>query len=791
MARKRRRRSKEDGTKFLYRMKKKLVVLFIFVLLAFAGLGARLSYITQKDGENYKKQILSQQAYDSKTLPYKRGEILDASGTKLAYSEKVYNLVIDAYAITHSQAKHAKEDSIWALGQYFGLNTAEVTKHIEENPDNRYFVAKKTLTYDEVEPFLQATNAKYKKEKEEEKEANEALEEEKEQESFKDKVVTKLAGAFKKKEKTQEEGVAEAEDPNREKDITGIWFEEEYRRQYPYNSLGSTVIGFIGSDNNGNCGLEKFYDDTLNGTNGRQYGYLNEDSNLERSTRPAKDGQTLVTSIDVNIQSVVEKYIKEFNDLHKGEYRPEDDGSSNTAVIVMNPQNGEVMAMADYPSFDLNNPTDLTPFYSADEIAAMDETAMYEHLEKIWRNFCISDTYEPGSVSKSMTIAAGLDCGKLTGNESYFCGGVMEVSKHKIKCHKHSGHGMVTVSQALEQSCNMALIQIAEQMGKDNLMKYLYNFNIGLKTNIDLSGEARTASLVFKPENMVASDLAISSFGQGYNVTMIQMASAFSSIINGGKYYEPHLVKEIKNADGTTVKKVEPRMLKQTISATTSDQMRQYLANVCLLGTGKTAVPAGYVIGGKTGTAEKQPRGNGQYVVSFMGFAPVDDPQVVVYAVVDEPNVADQPHSTFSQEIVKNIMTEILPYLHIYRTEELTEEEREILSNMNLLSNSENALSSEDGEGEDGENAEGEEGDTEGAEGEEGVGDNPEGVNPDTGLPNDLETTYEMDPNTGEINYNPEYDPSSDDDSGSDLDGLNGVENVYQNENDFSAGAGF
>ena len=222
--------------------------------------------------------------------------------------------------------------------------------------------------------------------------------------------------------------------------------------------------------------------------------------------------------------------MKQFNEEHKGEYRPDDDGSSNMGVIVMNPQTGEILAMSDYPNFDLNNPKDLTPFYSEEEIAQMDDEAMYDALNRIWRNYCISDTYEPGSVAKAMTIAAGLDSGKLTGNETYVCNGVLEVSGHPIKCHKHIGHGVVTVSQALEQSCNVALMHIGEQMGKETLMKYLYNFNIGLKTNIDLSGEARTNTLVYNVDDMVASDLAISTFGQGYNVTMIQMATAFSSI---------------------------------------------------------------------------------------------------------------------------------------------------------------------------------------------------------------------------------------------------------------------
>ena len=723
----RNRRRKANANRFHIRMQKKLVVLFLIILLAFIGLSVKLIYINKVDGERYKKQILSQQEYDSKTLPYKRGEIVDVNGTKLAYSEKVYNLIIDAKAINNSKKEDALSATLQALDQYFDLDINAISNYISQNANSQYYVAAKQLEYETVAPFQEA-----------------------------------------KQENSS---------------IVGVWFEEEYKRKYPYNTLASSVIGFTGSDNNGTYGLEEYYNTTLNGTNGREYGYLTEDSTLERTTIAAQDGCTLVTSLDTNIQNIVEKYMKQFNEEHKGEYRPDDDGSSNMGVIVMNPQTGEILAMSDYPNFDLNNPKDLTPFYSEEEIAQMDDEAMYDALNRIWRNYCISDTYEPGSVAKAMTIAAGLDSGKLTGNETYVCNGVLEVSGHPIKCHKHIGHGVVTVSQALEQSCNVALMHIGEQMGKETLMKYLYNFNIGLKTNIDLSGEARTNTLVYNVDDMVASDLAISTFGQGYNVTMIQMATAFSSIINGGKYYQPHVVTEIKSADGTTVEKVEPRMLKQVISSTTSDTMKTYLANVCSVGTGSAAVPAGYLIGGKTGTAEKQPRGNGNYVVSFMGFAPVDDPQVVVYVVIDEPNVESQPHSSFAQEVAKNIFTEILLYLNVFRTEELSEEDIEQLQKLHILPGTDTEESS------DGENSGNDENTDGNNDGESAEGGDPEvtyQVDPQTGNVIDPNSGQQLDPNTFEP-----VDPKS-----SDLDGLTGVENKPQDETgegttEISAGAGF
>lgn len=676
------------------KMRMKLAVLFIIVMLAFVGLSVRLIYIGKTDGETYSKQVLEQQEYDSKTLPFKRGEILDAKGTKLAYSEKVYNLVIDSKLINEDKKKYF-EPTMQALDKCFDLDMNEIREFVTTNTRNQYYVVQKRIEYEVIAPFL---------EMQQEKKSN----------------------------------------------IKGVWFEEEYKRVYPNNSLACDVIGFTGTDNNGSFGLEEYYNNTLNGTNGREYGYLNDDSTLERSTKAAEDGKTIVTSIDTNIQRIVEKNIKKFNDEHKGEYREGEEGSSNTGVVVMNPKNGEILAMASYPDFDLNNPKDLTRICTDEEIAAMDDDAKYEKLNELWRNFCISDTYEPGSTAKSITIASGLDAGKLTGNEGFYCAGVTEVSGHRIKCHNYSsgGHGNIDLSGALEQSCNMALIDINQRIGKETFMKYLRNFNFGLKTNIDLAGEARTDSLIYNVDDMVASDLAISSFGQGYNITMIQMASAFSSVINGGRYYQPHVVTEIRDANGTIIEKVEPRILKETISESVSQKMRGYLANVCTKGTGKTAVPAGYLIGGKTGTAEKYPRKTGNYVVSFIGFAPVDDPQVVVYVVIDEPNVADQPHSTFAQDVARGIFTEILPYMNIFRTEELTEEQVAELSALGIISVSGNGIEEGSGNGEDLESNE-----IDQPKEEEETRENPVlsyERDPETGEYIEPETGYRIDPNTFE-----------------------------------------
>ena len=681
------RRNKRRQRASLNKVKSmKLAVMMLIILLAFAGLGGRL-YVLARDNQNdYQKKILSQQRYDSKTLPFKRGSILDANGTILAASEKVYNVILDCKVMLDK--KENEEPTLKALSECFGLDQSELRKFVKENPGSQYRVLKKRITYNEMSPFLDRKNEH-----------------------------NKTAG----KKGNEKMGK-----------IDGVWFEEEYIRRYPNNTLACDVIGFTGTDNNGTYGLEEYYNDILNGTNGRDYGYLNDDVALERAIVPAVDGYSLVSTIDANMQAICEKYIKQFNDEHANEAR-EGLGAYNIGVIIQDCNNGEIKSMATYPDFDLNNPKDLTAYYTAEEIEQMDEEAYYDALDALWKNFCISDTYEPGSTAKAITLATGLETGRIQGNESYDCGGMLQVADHKIKCNVTSGHGTLDVSGSLEQSCNVAFMKMGEAIGVKNMIQFEQIFNLGLKTNIDLAGETRTDAVVYNESTMNASELATSSFGQGYNLTMIQMITAFSSIINGGYYYEPHVVSKITNSNGDTVKNIEPRVLKQTISATTSEQMRQYLHNAVALGTGKSARPAGYAIGGKTGTAEMVPRDHTNYVVSFIGFAPADDPQIAIYCVVDRPNVAKQAHATYATGIVKNILTEVLPYLHIAKTEEMTIAEQEEVDK--LLGNIVQGNSEPENEGGDSE-----------APGEEGQGE-ADGDAPEE----DKKPSYIVDPDTGEL----------------------------------------
>lgn len=712
MANKNRRRYKKGKT-FKKILREKLGVMIIIILLAFGGLCVRLVYITRDNQESYQKKILTQQRYDSTTLPFKRGTITDRNGTILAVSEKVYNVVLDCKVMLDDE--RSKEPTLSALAECFGLSRSDLDAYVENNPNSQYYVLKKRLTYDEISPFLD-----------------------------KEKEVAAEAAEFNKT----------ADSDNQKGVINGVWFEEEYTRRYPNNSLACDVIGFTGTDNNGTYGLEEYYNDELNGTNGREYGYLNDDAALERTTIAAVDGHSLVSTIDANIQAIAEKYILQFNEEYRDAAR-EGAGSYNTGCIIMNPNNGEILAMASYPSYDLNNPKDLSAYYTEEEIKEMqDNNTYYDTLNQLWRNFCISDTYEPGSTAKTITIATGLETGKITGNETYQCSGGLQVADHYIRCNVRSGHGTLDVSGALEQSCNVALMEMGEAIGVKTMIKYENIFNLGLKTNIDLAGEARTASLVYNESTMGESELATSSFGQGFNVTMIEMAAAFSSIVNGGYYYEPHVVSKITNSTGDTVRNIEPRVLKQTISETTSAQMRQYLYAAVAEGTGKSARPAGYAIGGKTGTAEKVPRDHKHYVVSFIGCAPADDPQIVIYVVVDEPNAEGQgqAHATFATGIVKNILSEVLPYMHIGMTEEMTIAEQAEVDAM--LTNSIQTPSTTTGDGTTSgdDTAAGDDtatGDDATTEGNAAAGDDT--AQSQDGQDNAGSSTYVVDPNTGEL----------------------------------------
>lgn len=618
------------------RMKRKLALMFVVIVLALVGLSIRIVYINETNGDKYTKKVLQQQESNSLTLAYRRGDIYDRNGTVLATSEKVYNVILDPKVLTgHEELNEGCIDAtLTALSEHFSYTKSELQTIYQEKKTSSYVVLEKQKTKGEISGFQEAMDESGSK-------------------------------------------------------IKGVWFEESYKRMYPYDTLGCNVIGYTVSGNVGQYGIEEYYSSVLNGTNGRSYTYLNEDLEQEKVIHAATDGYSVMSTIDVTLQGFAEDAIDGFMESYANAYR-EGDAAKTVACIMMNPQNGEILAMASNRRYDLNQPYDVVAngLFTEEEAATLTDEERLEALNGLWRNFCVSDTFEPGSTVKPMTVAGALESGAVTVNDCFYCDGsqVVVAGQKPIHCAKRAGHGMITLEGSLMFSCNDALMQIAAKMGYESFVKYQRLFNFGLRTGIDLPGESRTDTVVYYVgddapyENLKIgpSELATCSFGQGFNTSMIQVASAFSSVINGGYYYQPHVVKKIMDSNGGTIEENEGNLLRTTVSQKTSETIKQYLYNTMYgpvdgngnNATGKRARIAGYAMGGKTGTAEKIPRKQGNYLVSFIGYAPYDDPQVVCYVVVDEPNASYQATSSFAQEIWKEVMQKSLPYLNIYETEE-------------------------------------------------------------------------------------------------------------------------
>ena len=598
-------------------MKIKLVGVFTAIVLAFVFLTGRAAALNLTKGDEYQKQVMSQMRSGSQTIPFKRGDILDANGTALATSERSYNVILDVAGLLETKTTYQNKRinaTVEALVSAFGLDEPELREILQDQADSRYVILKSNVDYETGRDFQSQVD--------------------------------------------------------QNADIVCVTLEDSYVRTYPYGTLASDVIGFTSSGNVGTIGLEAYYNSELNGTDGKRTGYLSSGSSSESVIQSPTDGNSIVTTIDANLQAIVEKHILALNERlrdndHEGE------GTKNTAVIIMDPNTGAILAEASYPNFDLNNPRDLSEYYTTEEQEAMTDEERLDTLNALWRNFCVSDTFEPGSTMKPFTMAAGFETGKLTGNETYVCTGSYsyEGVANPVSCIATNGHGTETLKQVLENSCNVGMMQIAEVLGADDFCRYQHLFGFGEYTGIDLPGEGDTSNLLYSADNMQPIDLGTNSFGQNFNVTMTQLAAGFCSLINGGNYYEPYLVKEIRNANGDVVETKTPVLARKTVSQETCDILKDYMYGVVQEGSGTSAQVEGYAIGGKTGTAEKLPRSEGKNLNSFIGYAPQENPEVMIYVIVDEPNLAQQAASYLATGLAADIMEEAFPYLNITKTE--------------------------------------------------------------------------------------------------------------------------
>ena len=574
------------------------------VVVILMVLGGQVFRINYTHGDTYAKAVLDHQTYTSTELPYKRGQILTSDGTVLAYSERVYNLILDVKQMLSDEAY--KEPTLSALVKCFDLDRGELETRVANNPDSRYQKLLKNLTSDEIEEF-----------------------------------------------KTL------ADDKTEGKNIEGVWFEDSYIRKYPLGTFACDTVGFASANNGGELGIESQYDDELTGTNGTTYSYVDEGLEVTETQKAAVDGNNIVTTIDYNVQSVIEQCIKEYN---------EEKPSKNTAVVVADPSNGEILGMASYPTFDLNKPRDISGLYTDEQIATMTDDGYKNALYSLWTNYCVSESYEPGSTFKPVTVASALEEGVVKDGDTYVCNGYEMIGPDRLKCHVYSsgGHGTLTVEQAVMNSCNPYMIHLALELGNAKFSEYQSLFGFGQTTGIDLPGE--TTGIVYG-DKMTTIDAACNSFGQTINVNMMQMMASYCSIINGGMLYQPHVVKRIESANGEVVKENKATLIRQTVTMSTSKLLRRYLKNTVESGTAKKVAVTGYSVAGKTGTAQKSPRSGNKWLISFIGHAPADNPKFAIYVIIDEPDgtTGTSGNSADVLQLSHDILEKLLPYMSVYK----------------------------------------------------------------------------------------------------------------------------
>ena len=594
-----RRQKKKSRKQLTRKMQKNFLLVFMVVVVLFMCLFVRMAYIRVVKGTQYSNAVLSHQSYVNTAIPYKRGTITDRNGVVLATSTPVYNVIFDPSVVLSDEK--FKEPTLDALVEAFSLDRTELERILTEYPESAYYVLLKDQPYERIEAYEALRKANHKV-------------------------------------------------------IKGVWFETEYVREYPYGSSASHVIGYTNKGDVGTYGIEQYYNLYLNGKNGREAGYYDAELNLVKKVWEAEDGDTIVSTIDIYLQNIVEEKIEEFLQEYSCE---------NIGVVMMDPDTGEIYAMASNKGFDLNDPRNLDTYYTAEEQAAMTDEEQLAALNAMWRNFCVNDTYEPGSTFKLLTVSAGLEENLISSSTSLYCEGARTLGRWTIHCNRKTGHGSLSLTEALMFSCNMAMMDIVQKEGRSLFRYYQEHFGLGSKTGIDLPGEA--AGILIDEELLNETELATSSFGQGFNVTMVQMLSAYCSLVNGGYYYQPHVVKEIVDTNGATVLENKNSLLHCTVSNSTSEFIRQAAYLTVESGTATPAQVEGYLIGGKTGTAQKGNREEGKYVVSFIGGAPADDPEICIYVVIDE--IHDETLYNSSKpatQLTSNILAQALPYLGIY-----------------------------------------------------------------------------------------------------------------------------
>ena len=569
--------------------RKKIVLLFVAIMLVLVSLSARLVYLMIFCSEYYgqKAEELHERERDIKAA---RGEIIDATGTVLATNRTVCTI-----SVIHSQLEDP-EEVIRVLSEELGISEDTVRTRVE-----------KVSSIERIKSNV-------------------------------DK---------------------ETGDRIRSCNLAGVKVDEDYKRYYPFDSLASKVLGFTGGDNQGIIGLEVKYEEYLKGTNGKiltltdARGVEIENAG-ERRAEPV-DGYNLHISLDYNIQMYAQQAAMKVLEAKEAD---------SVSVIVMNPRNGEIMAMVNVPEFNLNDPFTLNTVEAGNVSGTLSSEETQELLNQMWRNPCISDTYEPGSTFKIITASAALEEGVVSLEDAFYCPGYKLVEDRRIRCHKVAGHGSESFVEGIMNSCNPVFIELGLRLGIDNMYKYFEQFGLLSKTYIDLPGEA--ATIMHNPDNMGQVELATVSFGQSFQITPMQLATTVSSLINGGNRVTPHFGVAIRDDEGNLIKELEYETQSGIVSAETSETMRMLLEKVVSEGTGNRAYIEGFSIGGKTATSQTLPRSAHRYISSCVGFAPADDPQVLALVIINNPQGVYYG-GTIAAPVVREIFSNILPYLGLER----------------------------------------------------------------------------------------------------------------------------
>lgn len=586
------------------KVKKRILYFMLVFCIAFTALAGRVAWLQTVDGEYLKKAATQQQTRDQ-VITSKRGTIYDRNYKELAVSASV-----EMVTVSPNEIKQAESCDIVArkLAEILSLSYDDVYAKVTKN--SAYEIIKR-----KVEP-----------------------------------------------EQTDQIRALKAADETKEA-FAGVSLEEDTKRYYPNGSFASNVLGFTGTDNQGLYGIEMQYDDELSGVSGRVISVKNAvgvDMPYKYEEKyDSQDGLNVVLTIDETIQHFAEKHLEQAYEENKPE--------KGAFALVIAPKTGEVLAMATEPDFDPNNPYEITDQETLDAIAALPEeeqsNARSQALMELWKNKAVTDTYEPGSVFKILTYAMALEEGVVDLDETFTCTGATKVGPNTIHCWKTAGHGTETLKEGLQNSCNPVLMELGRRLGVETFCKYFRLFGMDQKTGFDIVGESQ--GVFFKESDMHEVELATSSFGQGFQVTPLQLAAAISGIVNGGNLIRPHIVKELTDENGTVVESFEPEVVRRIVSEETSAIMRDFIEGVVTEGTGKGAKIEGYRIGGKTGTSEKQPRGNGKYVASFIGIAPMDDPEILCIVAIDEPTGGLFQGSQIAAPVVRNILEDTLRYMGI------------------------------------------------------------------------------------------------------------------------------